>query len=191
MLVHLNADWLKQYEEVTEYQMMPNVGYQDPEKALLKIKRKEYQNLNGVIRFINTTLTHNKDVYFVTAKKAIEWMGMLERLGQGVNITELINNELFDDCTIDPKKREKPYDASCPILRQATPDFDKNDEDFSVDLDDSFGHELEKLLHLGKHGENIVEALQSETLFVNPGVLYFVICLILILGLILIREKYF
>ncbi len=187
ILLHFNADWLKEYEKVTQIEVMPNVGYSNKQKTKIQVEKKEYRNLDGVIRFINQTLENNKDVYFVTAKKAIEWMNMLPRL-QFENVTELIQKELFaTDCAVDPKFAE--YDGECPILGQSTPDFDKDE---TIILDDSFGEELKKKLKINERSsDSLLIDLQSEVLFVNDIVICFLLIMIIVLVLIILKDQYF
>jgi hypothetical protein len=183
ILLHLNADWLKEYVKETTIEIMPNVGYSNKEKIKVEVEKKEYRNLDGLIRFINITLTNNKDVYFVTARKAIQWMGLLERL-QTDDMHELIENELFDDCFVPVEN----YDGKCEFLKQSEPDFNQEE---SIILDDSFGEELKKKLKLTHGGDSLLMDLQSEVLFVNHVVLYFILALVFSLIIIIIKDRYF
>jgi hypothetical protein len=183
-LLHVNADWLKEYVKSTIVEVMPNVGYSNKAKAQVSVEKKEYKNLDGLMRFINITLSNNKDVYFVTAKKAIEWMGLLERLEIDEDPEALVRNQLFDDCSIP----NEVYDGKCPILKQSEPDFNQDDD---IILDDSFGEELKKKLKISHGKDSLLMDLQSEVLFMNESVLYFVLSLALVLATIILKDQYF
>ena len=182
ILLHLNADWLKEYVTTKTVEIMPNVGYANKQKAKIEVEKREYHNLNGLMRFINLTLANNKDVYFVTAKKVIEWMSLMNRVSYN-NLTSLIENDLFDDFYVP----NEVYDGECPILSH-TLDYDKED---LIILDDTFGDELRKKLKIERGGESILVDLQSEVLFMNDVVLYFLAMLALVLLIIIVRDHYF
>ena len=80
VVFHLNADWLKEFVITNRTEIIPNVGFSKIETTRIRLEQKEYRNLNGLMKFINQTLESNKDVYFVTARKAIQWMQALKRL---------------------------------------------------------------------------------------------------------------
>lgn len=80
VLYHLNADWLKEFVITNMTEIIPNVGYSKPEITRIRLEKKEYRNLDGLIKFINRTLENNKDVYFVSARKVIQWMQMIKRV---------------------------------------------------------------------------------------------------------------
>lgn len=185
IVFHLNTDWLKEFEIVNSTEIIPNVGYSKIEKTRINLVKKEYRNLDGVIKFINDTLVNNKDVYFVTAKKAIEWMKILPRL-HAENLTDLIKNDLFDDCSIGADKLE--FDGECSILKQVNPDYDERE---TLVLDDSHGEELMKKLKVDRSKNGVLADLQSEVLFVNNMVIYFGLALAILLVVIVIQDKYF
>lgn len=156
------------------------MGYANKEKTKINIEKKEYTNLDGLIKFVNATLDKNKDVYFVTARQAIEWMKLLPRI-QKENISDLMNNYLFDDC----EGKNPTFDGKCPIMPKSDYDTDE-----SLILDDSDGDKLRELLKINPIHKGILTDLQSEVLFVNSFVGYFIIGMAVTLILIIIKDKY-
>lgn len=182
IVFHFNAEWLKEFIITNTTEIIPDVGYSNKEKTKVLLEKKEYINLDGVIKFMTDTLENNKDVYFVTARQAIEWMKLLPRV-KSENITELIK-ELFDDC----EKYPQNFDGQCPALKQVEPDYDTEQ---SLILDDSYGEELRKKLKIDRSEKNLLTDLQSEVLFVNDFVLYFVLALAVILVFIIVQDRFF
>lgn len=80
VVFHLNAEWLKEFVITNTTEIIPNVGFAKPETTRIRLEKKEYRNLNGLMKFINQTLESNRDVYFVSAYKAIQWMQALKRI---------------------------------------------------------------------------------------------------------------
>ncbi len=97
-------------------------------------------------------------------------------------------NEIFDDikCT----EQDHIYDGSCKILRQVTPDYDQ--EDNSFDLDDNYEILLRKKLKIEHSASlNFLAELQSEILFINNFVILFICSLVLLLIIIIVKDKLF
>ena len=184
ILFHLYGEWLKEFEIVNQTELMPDVGYANKEKTKITIEKKEYRNLDGLIKFMTDTLANNKNVYFVTARQAIEWMRLLPRI-RSENITDLIKNELFENCDIG---KNMVYDGECAVLKQSKPDYD---DEMSLILDDSDGDELRKKLKIDRSKKSVLPDLQSEILFVNPFILYFMLGLGLLLLIIILKDKFF
>ena len=192
IVLHFSAGWLKEFETVTQMHNVPNVGYKKPEATRVSVDVKHYHNLDGLIKFINETLMHNKDVYFVTAQQAIEWTKTMARLeNEKLDLKQLLTRELFmDKCD---KKHATAYDGTCAILKQTKPDYLTNDEadaDDTFDLNDNFDKELAKRLQLaGKSSNHVLVELQSEILFLNENVIIFVIALALALLILIVSDK--
>lgn len=180
VVLHLNAAWLKDYVEVTETDILPNFGLGDLKKRKVTHQRKEYRNLDGLIRFMNITLENNKDVYFVTARQAIEWVKLMPTLERKyVNLTKFIDERLFESTgDVDKLNTKKiKYDGSCDYLKQSKPDYTTDSlskEDFF--LDDTYGIN-QKEQKKPKLNTTILIDLQSEVLFLNDVVIYMVIAL--------------
>lgn len=187
VMIQLDGEWLKQYTVTKQTEIIPNVGStSNNEKAKVDIEMKEYKNLDGVIKFINETLTFNKDVYFVTAQQAIEWMKLMPRLNnqtKALNLTKFLDEELFSECNNGAK-----FDGSCDALKQLTPDYD---EDQTIYLDDNFGELLKKKLRISRSAESVLTNLQTEVLFVNKVVIYFIFILIILLIVIILHDRLF
>ncbi|CAF0719393.1 unnamed protein product [Brachionus calyciflorus] len=183
IVFHLYGDWLKEYQIVNQTEIIPNVGYANKEKTKINIEKKEYRNLDGLIKFINDTLTHNKNVYFVTARQAIEWMKLLPRI-QNENITNLLNEDLFENCN----SGKMEYDGQCNVLKQYKPDYDTDE---SLILDDEDGDKLRDLLKIDHSKKSVLTDLQSEVLFVNSFVLYFVAGLGVLLVVVILDDRFF
>lgn len=153
-------------------------------------KGKEYRNLDGLLKFINMTLENNKDVYFVTARQAIEYvklMPMVER--SHLNLTKLVEEEVLGSTnTLDSSTL---YDGKCDLLNFEKPDFDidevaEYDEWFK--LDDSYGVEKNSdIVH--KLNKTVLLDLQSEVLFVHREVIWLVIGLGLMMLIIIVHDK--
>jgi hypothetical protein len=189
VVIHLNADWLKEYVKVNRTELIPNIGFSNKETTKVQLEKKEYRNLDGLIKFINITMESNRDVYFVTARKAIEWMRLMKRLDINTDNETVANaiNELFDEQ--DCSKINDVYTGECSVLKQTKPDYDKEE---SFTLDDSLGEELKKKLKIEPNKRNsLLTLLQTEVLFVNQFVAYFLITIAVILILIIINDKFF
>jgi hypothetical protein len=184
VLLHLNADWLKEYVRTTFVEMLP--GVPNKESSKVTVEKKDYQNLNGVIKFINDTLHFNKDVYFVTAQQAIHWMKILPRLKEqnNVDFVSLIRNEfnLFQNVNGD----DQVFDGECKILNQRRPDYDF-EESFELEVDD-----LERKLKANHalKSDSMLAKLQSEILFLNNQILFFLLVLFIVLLLIILNDKF-
>ena len=184
VVLHLNADWLKDYTRSLQVEMLPGVPNKDSSK--ITVEKREYLNLYGLIKFINDTLLVNKDVYFVTAQQAIHWMKLLPRLKEQ-NTTDfpaLIRDELHLTENLDGK--DQVFDGDCKILNQHKPDYDA-EESFDLELDD-LARKL-KADHALKSG-SVLAQLQSEILFLNNQILFFLFMLTLILLLIIVGDKF-
>ena len=183
VLLHLNADWLKEYVRTTFVEMLP--GVPNKESSKVTVEKKDYQNLNGVIKFINDTLNFNKDVYFVTAQQAIHWMKILPRLKEqnNVDFVSLIRNEfnLFQNIN----GGDQVFDGECKILNQRRPDYDF-EESFELEVDD-----LERKLKANHalKSDSMLAKLQSEILFLNNQILFFLLVLFIVLLLMMLLKR--
>lgn len=186
MVIHLNGEWLKEYEVVNQTEIIPNVGFLHPETSRVRLEKKKYTHLDGLIRFINITLAKNKDVYFVTARQAIEWVRLLNRLENNDTLQTLLG-ELFanQNCTFDHDE----YNGQCDKLKQTHLDYDQNE---SFNLDDHLGEALDKKLKIQpSRPDSFMSFLQSEVLFVNRFVIYFLLFSLLTLIFIILYDKLF
>lgn len=184
VVLHLNADWLKDFVKTTHVEILP--GVPNKESSRLHVEKRDYQNLNGVIKFINDTLTFNKDVYFVTAQQAIHWMKILPRLKEqnSTDFVNLIRDEfnLFQNFNGE----DQHFDGECKILNQRRPDYD-SDESFELEVDD-LARKL-KADH-ALNSDSLLAKLQSEILFLNNQILFFLLVLVIILLLIIFNDKF-
>lgn len=180
LIFHLSAKWLKEFKVINETEIMPNVGFANREKTRIKLEKKEYTNLDGLIKFVSRILERNKDVYFVTARQAIEWMRLLPRIKKE-SISDLINNNLFDSCP-----SESVFDGKCRIMPKLDYDVDQG-----LILDDSDGDKLREMLKIDPVNKGILTDLQTEVLFVNSFVGYFVLGMFITLILVIAKDKYF
>merc|ERR1719468_728550 len=90
---------------------------------------------------MNITLENNKDVYFVTARQAIEWIKLMPTLERKhLNLTKFIDEQLFnaDGNEFETNKRAR-FDGKCEFLKQSIPDFDISDLGPDFILDDTYG----------------------------------------------------
>ena len=184
VVLHLNADWLKDYTRSVQLEMLPGVPNKDSSK--ISVEKRDYQNLNGLIKFINDTLLANKDVYFVTAQQAIHWMKLLPRLKEQnkTDFVSLIRDELHLSETLGGK--DQVFDGDCKILNQHKPDYDF-EETFELELDD-LARKL-KADHALK-SNSVLAKLQSEILFLNNQIIFFLIMMTLVLILIILSDKF-
>ena len=184
MLLHLNADWLKDYVRTLQVESLP--GLPNKESSKITIEKKEYQNLNGVIKFINDTLSFNKDVYFVTAQQAIHWMKILPRLREqnSTDFISLFRKELH--LVQNFNREDQDFNGECKILNQRKPDYDY-EESFELEFDD-LSRKL-KADHALK-SNSVLAKLQSEILFLNNQIVFFLITLGLILIIIILNDKF-
>ena len=249
LVFHLSARWLKMPINKKLFKMMPKQGRLNVEYVNVTYEQKDYPNLRGIMSFINKTIANNKDVYFVTAQQAVQWMRLLPRLedDRPFNITELVHKELLDECgeynfpplgdnnaeqsknknTANRKKwddvedelddnggggggaeeanrdidlqayhmsqmegvykarmvsKTYEYDAKCDILKQDEPDYDKNEP---IYLDD--GLESDLIDNVYNHKEML--QWQSENLFVNDFIFYFLAALSILLVFIVCCDK--
>lgn len=180
LVFHFSAKWLKEFKIVNETEIMPNVGFANREKTRINFEKKEYTNLDGLIKFVNKILKNNKDVYFVTARQAIEWMRLLPRLKKE-NISDLLDNYMFENCPSD-----SIFDGKCPIMPKSDYDLDQG-----LILDDSDGDRLREMLKIDPVNKGILTDLQTEVLYVNSFVGYFILGMFITLILIIIKDKYF
>jgi hypothetical protein len=228
VVLHLNADWLKEYVTTTKNELVPDIGYSKKEKTNIPIEVKNYNNLDGLIKFINETTRNNKDVYFVTAQQAIAWTRLMPRieeveienqillqeedkmraanhnhhrssikdkkdklvegkLVEAFNLSRLFD-EVFED--IECKPSDHVFDGSCSILKQMRPDYDLEDDSF--ELDDNYEILLKKKLKVEHTAKmNVLAELQSEILFINHFVVLFIVSLVLLLVVIVLKDKFF
>lgn len=181
IVIHLNSDWLKEFVTIAETELIPNIGFANIEKRKIIHERKEYRNLDGLIKFIEKTLENNKDVYFVTAQQAIDWVRMLPRVEEDkqLNLTHLIE-EIIGDVHF-----KQDLDGKCDFLSQTILDYDSTE---SLYMDDDSGNRLKKDF-IDKLNDTVLAGLQSEVLFVNPQVLYLMIGACLTIVLIVFYDK--
>lgn len=187
----MSADWLKEFTITNTTEIIPNVGYSNVETTRIRLEKKEYRNLDGVIRFINRTLASNHDVYFVTARKAIEWMKILKRIeiDNGSEKVSSLLDELFESEECESRLPfSSIFNGECSILGQSKPDYKKED---LFKLDDSFGEDMRKKLKIDNRPNSLLTLLQTEVLFVNDFVMYFVVSLAAILLVVIIRDRFF
>lgn len=167
VVINVEANWLKEFFINEKTELVPNVGFANPSKREIKYSKKEYRNLDGLIKFIQQTQEANKDVYFVTAQTAIEYMKLLSKLEQ-----EVVDLKQFVEDLIPGSNQSQNLDAKCDYLKQAFPDFDEKE---SLFLDDDFGNMLKKESTDKKINDTVLAGLQSEILFINYEIFYFVI----------------
>jgi len=181
IVIHLNSDWLKEFVTIAETELIPNIGFANIEKRKIIHERKEYRNLDGLIKFIEKTLENNKDVYFVTAQQAIDWVRMLPRVEEDkqLNLTHLIE-EIIGDVHF-----KQDLNGKCDFLGQTISDYDSTE---SLYMDDDSGNRLKKDF-IDKLNDTVLAGLQSEVLFVNPEVLYLMIGACLTIVLIVFYDK--
>lgn len=185
VVLHFNSNWLREAVKTSITEVLPGMP-NNKESSKVKVEKNEYRNLYGVIKFINDTLRFNKDVYFVTAQQAIEWMKLMPRLKEErVDLTQLIKNEIFHG---NWSESDFNFDGECPDLKQSKPDYDKDE---LLELDDNFGDELRKKLKFDRSSTSILAKLQSEILFLNNTILFFLIAIVGLLVVIIIYDKYF
>ena len=161
------------------------------ERLNITYEKKVYPNLNGLMSFINVTLANNKNVYFISAQQAIEWMRMLPRITtRWHNLTELVEEELLGSCRFNRTSFmstknviETEYDGKCDVLRLNKPDYNEDETIYLDDNDDE--------LHLSKEKLRVKDLinLQSESLFVHGTTSYFIMALTAILILVLCIDK--
>ncbi len=191
VILHFSSEWLKEFHLTTRTEIIPDIGYAKKEKTKITIEHKEYRNLDGLMKFINNTLNKNKDVYFVTASQAVEWMRNLPRIAQEKHdLKKFLEEELFENCPHDAHSFEKVvYNGECVALKQLRPDYDVEE---GYELDDNFAEELSKKLRIIHSKKNsILTDLQSEVLFLNKPVIAIMIIFVIILFLIIMKDKYF
>jgi hypothetical protein len=184
MISELNISWLKEFVTITETEYIPNVGFSNIEKRKINFIRKEYRNLEGLLRFIRRTQEFNKNVHFVSAQKAIEWMKILPRIENlKTNFTTILAEILGEDAT----NQKQNLNGKCDWLKQSTPDYDTQE---SFYLDDDSGNKL-KNDHSDKLNDTVLAGLQSEVLWIHHEILYFVIAVSLSIILIIIYDYFY
>ena len=183
LIFHFTATWLKNETLVAETEILPNFGFANQEKRVVVKKKIEYRNLDGLAKFIDETLENNRDVYFVTAQQVVQWMKALPRFEtEKVDLIEFIENELTD-CNA-----ETNFDGKCDYLKKSH--FESSVEEEELYLDDDLGIEQrDKENKILIDDENLMK-LQSEILFLNRGVLYFVFGLVILVFFIVLYDKY-
>jgi len=133
---------------------------------------------------MNNTLQQNKDVYFVTARQAIDYVKLLPVLGSKVlNLTRYIDEEILATTNSDPEEMDTTnvYDARCDLLAE------EGKSDAELELDDTYGVKDKQVVH--KLNETVLLDLQSEVLFVNAVVIYMVLGLGLLMLIIIIYDQ--
>ncbi len=133
---------------------------------------------------MNNTLQQNKDVYFVTARQAIDYVKLLPVLGSTVlNLTRYIDEEILATTNSDPEEMEATnvYDARCDLLAE------EGKSDAELELDDTYGVKDKQVVH--QLNETVLLDLQSEVLIVNAVVIYMVLGLGLLMLIIIIYDQ--
>ncbi len=133
---------------------------------------------------MNNTLQQNKDVYFVTARQAIDYVKLLPVLGSKVlNLTRYIDEEILATTNSDPEEMDTTnvYDARCDLLAE------EGKSDAELELDDTYGVKDKQVVH--QLNETVLLDLQSEVLFVNAVVIYMVLGLGLLMLIIIIYDQ--
>ncbi len=159
---------------------------------ILLIKGKEYRNLDGLIKFINTTLQNNKEVYFVTARQAIEWVKLIPTLSKkAVNLKEFVDEELMRGPFSNDEESGAKFDGKCLTISPADSDSSNlvdivTKEDFR--LDDTYGVKPKDLKN-PKLNKTVLIGLQSEVLFLNEVVVFLVIGLAILCLLIIVYDR--
>jgi hypothetical protein len=176
---YLNADWLKRAstETVVYRKFNLGLGFRNNYTTI----HMKYNHLDGLLNFINTTTTENKNVYFVTARQAVEWIKMLPTLiDERADLERFIRDHLFKDVN---QTRAIDLNGECHF---------KGDYDVTkgLFLDDDQGVELST----GLNPQNVLSSktilqFKSELLFVNDFVLYFMISLSALAFLIITQES--
>ena len=179
----LEISWLKEFVTITETEFMPNVGFSNIEKRKINFIRKEYRNLEGLLKFIRRTQEYNMDVHFVSAQQAIEWMKILPRIENAkTNLTAILEEILGEEAAT----HKQNLDGKCDWLKQPTPDYDTQE---SLYLDDDSGNKL-KNEHIDKLNNTVLAGLQSEVLWIHHEILYFVIAITLSIIFIIIYDHF-
>lgn len=171
LVLNFLSDWLKQ-ETIVKEKIFSGKSRLN---RTYEIEHVTYNNLNGILQFINETLTYHDNVFFVTASEAIEWMQRLPYLLEPTsNITQelmsLLNRQ--ESCPLQTK-----YDRECDFLKQKEPDYDRiklkilnSQNDFYID-------------------KETLADLQSESLFINNFIGILVITLLITYLAIVIYDK--
>ena len=139
-----------------------------------------------MVRFINSTLENNPDVYFVTAKQAIKWTKLLPTLTDPkTNLTKVLDEQILTTTTTIG---ENLFDGNCNSLK---PDLEEGEtvERLILMLDDTYGVK-KKDLEKPKMNATVLLDLQSELLFINNVVIYFVISLMVLVIFFIMFDKY-
>ena len=159
---------------------------------ILLIKGKEYRNLDGLIKFINTTLQNNKEVYFVTTRQAIEWIKLISTLSKKVvNLKEFVDEELMRGSFSNDEENEAKFDGKCLTISPADSDSSNlvdivTKEDFR--LDDTYRVKPKDLKN-PKLNKTVLIGLLSEVLFLNEVVVFLVIGLVILCLLIIVYDR--
>lgn len=141
--------------------------------------------MDGLIQFINNTLENNPDVYFVTAKQAIEWTKLLPTLKDPeTNLTKTLEEKiLFSTTSLGDERFDGNCDTLKPVLEQG-----KMSERLMLILDDTYGLKKDDLKK-PKMNATVLLDLQSEVLFVNYMVIYFVIALMGVVVILIFYDR--
>ena len=188
-VINLISDWLKFNIESKDTNRLNPVNKSRKKRAIAN--KRFYRNLEGVLKFVNETLKHNRDVYFVSAYQALKWTQNLEYLSVNfqnyTNITEYLHKVILDDVSDDygeninfncPKVK---YDGRCDYLKLKSLDYNNTGSDDSLvdeDEETSGVKDLKTLLEI-----------QSEFLFLNDVVTYLGMILVASLIAIFIYDK--
>ncbi len=142
---------------------------------------KVFKNFEALKLFMNQTLQANDDIYFVTAKEAIEWVKRLDFIRNSVyqmNLTEYLNESVIDFDLADLRGPDGRYDGKCEFLHQKQPDYNDTNTD---GLEHLSGNKMTFKIVQG--------ALRSESLFINSIFTYLFIALVIIYLGIIIYDK--
>lgn len=178
-VINLLNDWL-------QIQTEPDFMNKAPFRSVKNVTKKQYKNLEGVIRFINETLKHNNDVYFVTANEAIRYMKQLPYLAlhanKSLNLTQYLHDQILHSNSDDDDTKsciKAKYDGLCKSLKFYEVDYNTTDALVDIDPNEDAKLDIDKIL---------IE-LQSEFLFLNSVIEYFIIFLAIFLIIIYIYDK--
>jgi hypothetical protein len=144
-------------------------------------KQKVLKNFEALKVFINETLEKHDDVYFVTAKEAIEWVRHLDFIGNSVdriNLTQYLNESVINFDLVDLRGPNRLYDGKCAYLHQKQPDYNVSNADG-----------LEHLIGNRMAYKITQQAFRSESLFINHVFTYMFFFLLIVYIGIVIYDK--
>jgi hypothetical protein len=133
---------------------------------------------------MNNTLQGNKEVYFVTARQLIDYVKLLPNLGRKVmNLSQVLDEEILSKTNSNLDDLETPtvYNAKCDLLN------DEPKSESELELEDTYGMKEKVLIH--KLNETLLLDLQSEVLFLNASIIYYVLGLGVIMIIIIIYDQ--